>query len=96
MSDRKLPDKAIDVIDEAGASQYLLPVSSRKKIITSKEIEAVVALIARIPTKSISSNDKEGLKNLERDLKNVERKNVRKKRKHRDMNCKWIEDKNRI
>jgi ATP-dependent Clp protease ATP-binding subunit ClpA len=48
----------------------LLPVSSRKKIITSKEIEAVVALIARIPTKSISSNDKEGLKNLERDLKN--------------------------
>ena len=70
IGDRKLPDKAIDVIDEAGASQYLLPVSSRKKIITSKEIEAVVALIARIPTKSISSNDKEGLKNLERDLKN--------------------------
>ena len=70
IGDRKLPDKAIDVIDEAGASQYLLPVSSRKKIITSKEIEAVVALIARIPTKSISSNDKECLKNLERDLKN--------------------------
>ena len=70
IGDRKLPDKAIDVIDEAGASQYLLPVSSRKKIITSKEIEAVVALIARIPTKSVSSNDKEGLKNLERDLKN--------------------------
>ena len=70
IGDRKLPDKAIDVIDEAGASQYLLPVSSRKKIITSKEIEAVVALIARIPTKSISSNDKKGLKNLERDLKN--------------------------
>ena len=70
IGDRKLPDKAIDVIDEAGASQYLLPVSSRKKIITSKEIEAVVSLIARIPTKSVSSNDKEGLKNLERDLKN--------------------------
>jgi len=70
IGDRKLPDKAIDVIDEAGASQYLLPVSSRKKIITSKEIEDVVALIARIPTKSVSSNDKEGLKNLERDLKN--------------------------
>ena len=48
----------------------MLPVSSRKKIITSKEIEAVVSLIARIPTKSVSSNDKEGLKNLERDLKN--------------------------
>jgi len=70
IGDRKLPDKAIDVIDEAGASQYLLPVSLRKKIITSKEIEDVVALIARIPTKSVSSNDKEGLKNLERDLKN--------------------------
>ena len=49
IGDRKLPDKAIDVIDEAGASQYLLPSSKRKKIITEKEIESVVALIARIP-----------------------------------------------
>ncbi|MDC0056653.1 ATP-dependent Clp protease ATP-binding subunit ClpA [Alphaproteobacteria bacterium] len=70
IGDRKLPDKAIDVIDEAGASQYLLPMSSRKKIISSKEIEAVISLIARIPTKSVSKNDKENLKNLERDLKN--------------------------
>jgi len=70
IGDRKLPDKAIDVIDEAGASQYLLPASKRKKIITEKEIESVVALIARIPPKSVSKDDKESLKNLERDLKN--------------------------
>ena len=70
IGDRKLPDKAIDVIDEAGASQYLLPSSKRKKIITSKDIEEVVALIARIPSKSVNRNDKESLKNLERDLKN--------------------------
>ncbi len=70
ISDRKLPDKAIDIIDEAGASQYLLPISKRKKIITEKEIESVVALVARIPSKSVTSNDKESLKNLERDLKN--------------------------
>jgi ATP-dependent Clp protease ATP-binding subunit ClpA len=70
IGDRKLPDKAIDVIDEAGASQYLLPISKRKKIITEKEIEIVVALIARIPTKSVSKDDKHSLKNLERDLKN--------------------------
>ncbi len=70
IGDRKLPDKAIDVIDEAGAAQYLHPKSKRKKIITDKEIETVVSLIARIPPKSISNNDKQSLKNLERDLKN--------------------------
>ena len=70
IGDRKLPDKAIDVIDEAGASQYLLPISKRKKIITEKEIESVVALIARIPSKSISKDDKQSLMTLELDLKN--------------------------
>ena len=70
ISDRKLPDKAIDVIDEAGASQYLLAPSKRKKIITSKDIESVIALMARIPSKTVNKNDKENLKNLERDLKN--------------------------
>jgi len=70
IGDRKLPDKAIDVIDEAGASQYLLPEEKRKKIILSKDIEAVVALMARIPTKSVNQSDKNSLKNLERDLKN--------------------------
>ncbi len=70
IGDRKLPDKAIDVIDEAGASQYLLPESKRKKIILSKDIEAVVALMARIPTKSVNKSDKDNLKNLERDLRN--------------------------
>ena len=57
-------------MDEAGASQYLLPKSKRKKIISSKDIEAVVAIMARIPPKSVNKNDKENLKNLERDLKN--------------------------
>ena len=70
IGDRKLPDKAIDVIDEAGASQYLLPTSKRKKIITEKEIEEVVALIARIPPKSVSKDDKKNLMSLELDLKN--------------------------
>ena len=56
IGDRKLPDKAIDVLDEAGASQYLLPNSKRKKIITSKDIEEVVALIARIPPKTVNKN----------------------------------------
>ena len=51
IGDRKLPDKAIDVLDEAGASQYLIPLEKRKKIITTKDIEDVIALIARIPTK---------------------------------------------
>ena len=70
IGDRKLPDKAIDVLDEAGASQYLLPNSKRKKIITSKDIEEVIVLIARIPPRTVNTNDKESLKNLERDLKN--------------------------
>ena len=70
IGDRKLPDKAIDVIDEAGASQYLLSPSKRKKVITEKEIESVIALIARIPPKSVSHDDKENLMSLERDLKN--------------------------
>ena len=70
IGDRKLPDKAIDVIDEAGASQYLLPISKRKKTITEKDIESVVSLIARIPPKSINTNDKASLMTLESDLKN--------------------------
>ncbi|MCY1648467.1 ATP-dependent Clp protease ATP-binding subunit ClpA [Caulobacter sp. SL161] len=69
ITDRKLPDKAIDVIDEAGASQMLLPESRRKKTIGVKEIESVVAKIARIPPKSVSKSDTEALKELESDLK---------------------------
>lgn len=69
ISDRMLPDKAIDVVDEAGAYQRLLPVSKRKKLIGVSEIEQVIAKIARIPAQQISANDKLRLKNLERDLK---------------------------
>jgi ATP-dependent Clp protease ATP-binding subunit ClpA len=69
--DRKLPDKAIDVIDEAGAAQHLLPESKRRKTITSKEIEAVVAKIARIPPKNVSKDDAEILKDLDVTLKRV-------------------------
>ena len=69
ITDRKLPDKAIDVIDEAGAGQMLLPESRRKKVLGVKEIEAVVAKIARIPPKSVSKSDTEALKELETDLK---------------------------
>src|SRR5690606_3649868 len=69
--DRKLPDKAIDVIDEAGAAQHLLPESKRRKTITSKEIEAVVAKIARIPPKNVSKDDAEVLKDLDQSLKRV-------------------------
>ena len=68
ITDRKLPDKAIDVIDEAGAGQMLLPESKRKKTIGVKEIEAVVAKIARIPPKSVSKSDTEALKDLNNDL----------------------------
>jgi ATP-dependent Clp protease ATP-binding subunit ClpA len=71
ITDRKLPDKAIDIIDEAGASQMLLPESRRKKTIGVKEIEAVVAKIARIPPKSVSKTDTEALKQLEDDLHRV-------------------------
>ena len=69
--DRKLPDKAIDVIDEAGAAQHLLPDSKRRKTITPKEIEAVVAKIARIPPKNVSKDDAEVLRDLEKTLKRV-------------------------
>ncbi len=69
--DRKLPDKAIDVIDEVGAAQMLLPESRRKKTISVKDVEAVVAKIARIPPKSVSKDDTRVLQNLERDLKTV-------------------------
>jgi ATP-dependent Clp protease ATP-binding subunit ClpA len=71
IGDRKLPDKAIDVIDEVGAAQMLLPENKRRKTITAKEVEAVVAVIARIPAKSVSRDDKEVLKNLDRDLKTM-------------------------
>ncbi len=68
ITDRKLPDKAIDVIDEAGASQMLLPEGKRKKVIGIKEIESVVSKIARIPPKSVSKSDTESLRQLESDL----------------------------
>ena len=68
IGDRKLPDKAIDVIDEAGASQMLLAASKRKKIIGIKEIEAIVAKLARIPAKTVSKDDIESLRNLKTDL----------------------------
>ncbi|NNK77834.1 MAG: AAA family ATPase, partial [Litoreibacter sp.] len=69
--DRKLPDKAIDVIDEAGAAQHLVAESRRRKTIGTKEIEAVVAKIARIPPKNVSKNDAQLLKDLEKSLKRV-------------------------
>ncbi|MEM9470136.1 MAG: ATP-dependent Clp protease ATP-binding subunit ClpA [Pseudomonadota bacterium] len=71
IGDRKLPDKAIDIIDEVGAAQMLVPEDKRKKIIDLPEIEDVVAAIARIPTKSLTKDDKSALKNLERDLKTL-------------------------
>ena len=71
INDRKLPDKAIDVIDEAGAAQHLVAESKRRKTIGAKEIEAVVAKIARIPPKSVSKDDAEVLKDLEKSLKRV-------------------------
>ena len=71
INDRKLPDKAIDVIDEVGASQMLLPESKRKKTIGVKDVEAVVAMMARIPPKQVSRNDRESLESMERDLKTV-------------------------
>ena len=71
INDRKLPDKAIDVIDEVGASQKLVPESKRRKTIGVKEIESVIAKIARIPPKSVSKDDKTALKSLERDLKTM-------------------------
>ena len=71
VNDRKLPDKAIDVIDEAGAAQHLVAESKRRKNIGVKEIEAVVAKIARIPPKSVSKDDAETLRDLEKSLKRV-------------------------
>ncbi len=71
INDRKLPDKAIDVIDEVGAMQMLVAPSKRKKMITPKEIEAVIATMARIPPKTVSSDDKTVLETLQTDLKRV-------------------------
>jgi ATP-dependent Clp protease ATP-binding subunit ClpA len=71
ITDRKLPDKAIDVIDEAGASQWLLPESKRRKQIGVREIEGVVAKMARIPPKQVTKSDAEALRNLEVDLSRV-------------------------
>ncbi len=69
INDRKLPDKAIDVIDEVGASRMLVSEDKRRKLVTLKDVEEIVAKIARIPPKSVSADDKETLRNLERDLK---------------------------
>ncbi|MDC7693422.1 ATP-dependent Clp protease ATP-binding subunit ClpA [Asticcacaulis sp. DXS10W] len=71
ITDRKLPDKAIDVIDEAGALQVILPEGKRKKVIGPKEIETVIAKIARIPSKSVSKTDTEALRDLTNDLQRV-------------------------
>ncbi len=71
LTDRKLPDKAIDVIDEAGASQWLKPESKRRKTVGVKDIEAIVAKIARIPSKQVSKDDAGRLKSLDADLKRV-------------------------
>ncbi|MEL7041239.1 MAG: ATP-dependent Clp protease ATP-binding subunit ClpA [Pseudomonadota bacterium] len=71
MTDRKLPDKAIDVIDEAGATQWLVPENKRRKTIGVKEVEAIVAKIARIPPKQVSKDDAQAIKSLESDLKRV-------------------------
>jgi len=71
INDRHLPDKAIDVIDEAGAAQRILPKSKQKKVIGKPEIEEIVSRIARIPPRSVSTDDRAALKNLDRDLKAV-------------------------
>ncbi len=71
IGDRKLPDKAIDVIDEVGASQHLLTEDKRKKIIAVRDIEEVIATMARIPSKTVSADDREQLATLERDLKTM-------------------------
>jgi ATP-dependent Clp protease ATP-binding subunit ClpA len=71
INDRHLPDKAIDVIDEAGAAQRILPANKRKKTITKTEVEEIVAKIARIPAANVSNDDRGKLKTLERDLKSV-------------------------
>jgi len=71
INDRKLPDKALDVIDEVGASRMLLPKNKRRKTVTVKDVEATVAKIARIPPKSVSTDDRKALKTLSRDLKTM-------------------------
>ena len=71
ITDRHLPDKAIDVIDEAGAAQRILPKSRQKKIIGKQDIEEIIAKIARVPSAQVSSDDRNALKNLDRDLKAV-------------------------
>ncbi|MDH4234595.1 MAG: ATP-dependent Clp protease ATP-binding subunit ClpA [Gallionella sp.] len=71
INDRHLPDKAIDVLDEAGAAQRILPKSKQKKIIGKHEIEEIISKIARIPPRSVSSDDRNALKTLDRDLKAV-------------------------
>ena len=71
INDRKLPDKAIDVIDETGASQMLVPEAKRKKVIGVKEVEDVIAKMARIPPKTVSKNDAETLRDLEMNMKHV-------------------------
>ena len=71
INDRHLPDKAIDVIDEAGAAQRILPASKRKKTISKSEVEEIVAKIARIPPANVSNDDRSKLQNIERDLKSV-------------------------
>ncbi len=71
LNDRFLPDKAIDVIDEAGAAQKMLPKSKQKKQINRSDIEDIVAKMARIPPRTVSTDDRQALKNLDRDLKNV-------------------------
>ena len=71
INDRHLPDKAIDVIDEAGAAQRIQPKSKQRKVITPKEIEDIVAKIARVPAKTVASDERNALKNLDRDLKAV-------------------------
>jgi ATP-dependent Clp protease ATP-binding subunit ClpA len=71
INDRHLPDKAIDVIDEAGANQRLQPVERRSNVVTVRDIENIVAKVARIPPKNVSASDRDLLRNLERDLKLV-------------------------
>ncbi len=68
INDRKLPDKAIDVIDEVGASRMLLPESKRRKVVSVRDVEEVIATMARVPPKSVSRDDKKSLQSLERDL----------------------------
>ena len=71
INDRQLPDKAIDIIDEAGAAQRILPANKKKKIIGNKEIEEVISKVAKIPAKTVNKDDRNTLKTLERDLKAV-------------------------